>query len=36
VFAMAIRDYSPAADARRFQAARRPIPSIYAASRASS
>jgi selenocysteine lyase/cysteine desulfurase len=30
VFAMDIRDYSPAADARRFQAGTPPIPSIYA------
>jgi selenocysteine lyase/cysteine desulfurase len=30
VFAMDIQDYSPAADARRFQAGTPPIPSIYA------
>ena len=30
VFAMDIKDYSPAADARRFQAGTPPIPSIYA------
>ena len=30
VFAMDIQDYSPAPDARRFQAGTPPIPSIYA------